>query len=357
MKGDLTMKLIIGVDISKDDFYVYILDNNKEPVYKKSKIFDNNKTGFSKFTKLIMKCQLAYETDDVHIVIEATGVYSKDLAYYLYEQNFMVSIVNPSKIKLHGESMFRRAKNDNLDAQLIAHYGITFDPPIWEPPSEQQEEIREISRRIRALTDMLVQEKNRLHAAKSTTRTSKIIIRSIKATIKNLEKQIEQLKIEQKKFLEKNSEFKKNVELLDSIKGIGIDSAIALEAELSALPKGLSIKQLTAYVGLCPINETSGKSVNKKSKISKQGVSHIREILYMCTLSAKRFNTLVSPLAQRMMKKGRLKMTVMVACMRKLLHIIYGVLKHQKDFDPNYNNKDKKNQEITNNDVKILNFA
>lgn len=127
----------------------------------------------------------------------------------------------------------------------------------------------------------------------------------------------------------------RQVALIDSIPGIGLTTAAALVAEIDfgAYP---SARQVTAQAGLTPRQRQSGTSVRGKPRLSKQGASQIRKILYFPAIVALQHNPVIRAFAQRLAERGKAKMAIVCACMRKLLHLVYGVLKSGLPFDPNY---------------------
>lgn len=133
--------------------------------------------------------------------------------------------------------------------------------------------------------------------------------------------------------IDKHSELKRIFELLTGIKGIAQTSAIALMGELLLLPPNLSHRERVKFAGLDPKTFESGKSVHKKMRLSKAGNRHIRSALYMPALSAKQHDPHVSAYFQHLVDNGKKPLQAVCAVMRKLLHAIHGMLKHDQPFD------------------------
>jgi hypothetical protein len=131
------------------------------------------------------------------------------------------------------------------------------------------------------------------------------------------------------------------VALLKSFPGIGDYSAIGLMLEIVSVTRFSSVKKLASYFGIHPVMKMSGDG-SAKPRMSKQGRKEPRHILYMVTLVAIQTNPLIKEIYQERLKKGMAKMAAMGYCMHKILRIIYGMLKHNKPFDPKI---DKKNRE------------
>ena len=119
---------------------------------------------------------------------------------------------------------------------------------------------------------------------------------------------------------------------LCTVTGIGRDTAIAVLAELPRIESFSSARELAAFVGLTPKHTTSGSSVCKRSKISKIGLSTLRKALFFRAISAMRFNEYFNEFALKLEKLGKAKKTIICAIMRKLVHVIFGILKHKEVF-------------------------
>ncbi len=121
--------------------------------------------------------------------------------------------------------------------------------------------------------------------------------------------------------------------MLLSIPGVGATSALHLLAELTLLPAGMDVRQWVAYAGLDPREYTSGTSVHKKIRISKSGNHHLRRALYMPALVAVRHDPHLRAFYEHLVARGKTKMQALTATMRKLLHAIFGMFKHDQLFD------------------------
>jgi len=129
---------------------------------------------------------------------------------------------------------------------------------------------------------------------------------------------------------------REDIELLRSIPGIGEVTSVTLQGESDGLNNFKSVKGLVSFVGIAPSEHTSGTSVHKRPKISRRGNARIRHHLYMATMRATQVNPVIKEFYERLLNRGKCKKLALVACMRKMLHIIWGVMKHRKSFDPCY---------------------
>lgn len=120
--------------------------------------------------------------------------------------------------------------------------------------------------------------------------------------------------------------------MLESIPGIGNKTAVAILAELPDIKNFKNAKEIAAFAGLTPKKRESGTSVRGKASLCKIGSAVLRKALFIPSLVAKRYNPILKAFSERLDQKGKNGMVIVAAVMRKLLHIIYGVLKNKKIF-------------------------
>jgi len=173
---------------------------------------------------------------------------------------------------------------------------------------------------------------NHLHALTASQETPKAVLKDAKLAISQLEKRIDRLTVAALVLIGKHPALARILALLIGIKGIAQTSAIALMGELLLLPPGLSHRQWVKFAGLDPQAFDSGKSVHKKTRVSKAGNRYIRSALYMPALSAKQHDPHVKAYFQHLLDNGKKPLQAVCAAMRNLLHAIHGMLKHDKPF-------------------------
>lgn len=322
------IEFCLGIDISKPDFHVALLRNEDEKIIAQA-TFDNKASGFAKLHKWLLKH--TGEKLSVHICLEATGSYGDGVSFYLTEKVARLSVINPRAIKAHGDSDLRRCKSDSADARLIADFCLCKHPSAWIPPTPEQQNTKAISRRINTLKKMLIQEQNRLEIT-----SDKDTKKDLKEHIKFIEKHIEKLDEKLLSSIKANTELIKQHELITSIPGIGDRSAAYLLAEIMDISIYTGARQLSAHAGVTPKIFQSGTSGKVRTPMSRAGNSYIRGMLFFPAMSARRFNPICKVFADRLEAKGKGKLEIIGAIMHKLLHLIYGVLKHQKPFNPNH---------------------
>lgn len=319
------MTAILGIDVAKNKFDIALLRNGKY----KTRSFENKLPGFESLTAWLKQHDVA----TLHACLEATGSYGDALARFLFDTGHTVSVVNPARIKAFGESELQRTKNDKMDAKLIARFCETMKPVVWEPDPPEVEHLRALGRRRDALVSMRTQEGNRLGAADSSVNTS------VQKVISFLDDEIEQISKLIREHINSHPDLKRKRELLKTIPGVGDVTIEAILSEINAFEGFDTVEKVVAYMGLSPKEKTSGTSVKGKSSLCKIGSARLRKILYMPALSAIQYNPFVNALYNRLKAKSKNGMIIACACMKKLVHIIYGVIKNNKPFNSAYNLK------------------
>lgn len=316
---------ILGIDVSKATLDVALLNGSKH-----LKTFTNDPHGFEQLQTWLK----SHTNNNVHACIEATGQYGFPLATYLYQQQHQVSVVNPARIKAYRQTRMFRNKTDRLDAFLIADFCMTQKPALWEPPRPEYKHLQALVHHLDALKSMLQQERNRSKSGVDTT----FVLNQIDQHINFIQQQIDDLEKMIENLINQHPEIKRQYDLLQSIPGIGFQTAVRLLAEIKDISSFKSAAQLAAYAGVTPRHYCSGTSVNRKSLMSKTGNANLRRALYMPAVVAKRCNPIINVFCERLIAMGKPPKVAVGAAMRKMLHIVYGVLKSGKPFDPNYLN-------------------
>ena len=319
---------ILGIDISKESFDVVLRGTGGE----QHRVFSNDQKGF----KALVGWAEKQPERVVHICMEATGSYWEGLAEALYQGGYRVSVVNPYQIKRYGDHLLNRNKTDKADASLIAEFCEKDRERLraWKPFSPEIKALRSMGRRLDELQGMKQQEQNRLKSGV----TDLVVIESLQENLKQLDAQIKALWKKIKEHVNQHPDLREKQRLLTSIPGIGKLTAIKMIAEIGEIKDFTSASQLAAYAGLAPKQFQSGSSVHKQTRISKQGRTELRRCLYMPAVVASEHNPIVMDLKRRILTSGHVMMEVIVAAMKKLLHLVYGVLKSGKPFDPDYGN-------------------
>jgi transposase len=314
--------VVLGIDIAKQKFDVSLLVEEKT----KHKTCKNSAEGFEALTVWLEKQGVG----KVHACLEATGNYGEDLGIYLHEAGHTVSIINPARIKGFAQSELIRTKTDKIDASLIARFCLAMKPGIWTPPAPEIRSLRALVRRVDSLIDMRSQEKNRI----STAHESVVLL--IKEHIVYLDKEIEKIRRQIDDLIGKNPHLKQRKDLLASIPGLGKATIPHLLAALNDLEKFRHVREVVAFIGLAPKETLSGSSIKGKPRLCKIGHARLRKALFMPALVSIQCNPAMIAFYNRLKYKGKNGKVIVCAIMRKLVHVIFGVLKSGKKYDPNY---------------------
>jgi transposase len=315
---------IIGIDVSKDTLDVVLLQGEN----RFHQVFANDPKGFT----LLIQWLVVRDVGQVHACLEATGQYGDGVAEYLYKAGHQVSVVNPARIKRYGDSKLHRNKTDKADATLIAEFCLKEKPLLWEPLPPYLKHLRQLVRRLDDLQTNYHQENNRLKFGVEDV----WVIDDLVDHLQDLQQHIRSSKKAIQNLIDATPQLKQPFELLLTIPGIGALTAARLLAEIGNITWFEDAPQLAAYAGLNPKGSRSGSSVVKKTHISKEGRPFLRYILYMPAIVARKHNPIIREFCVRLEERNLPQMAIVTAAMRKLLHLVFGVLKNQTPFDPNY---------------------
>jgi transposase len=314
----------LGIDVSKDSLDVVLMDGGRQL----HKVFNNNGVGH----KHLHNWLVAQRVGQLHVCLEATGQYGEEVAEFFFQRCFPVSIVNPARIKRYGESKLHRNKTDKADAALIAEFCQREDPPLWEPLPTEVKHLRALVRRLDDLQSAYQQERNRSLCGEKDA----WVLDDLQMHLGYLQERIRVARQAIQQHIEQHSNLSSQQALLISIPGIGKLTAARLLAEIGDISAFEDAPQLAAYAGLNPKGFRSGSSVHKKTRISKEGRAFLRYILYMPAIVARAHNPIIIEFCKRLTERRLAEMAIVVAAMRKLLHIVFGVLKNKAPFDPDY---------------------
>jgi transposase len=308
-----------GIDVSAKSLAVAI-QRVHQLVEQRS--FPNDSIGHSALIIWLGKSK-----SPVRVSMEATGIYSLDLAFALDAAEAVeVAVLNP-KVANRFAQTIRRSKTDAADAEVLAEYTRRMPFTAWVAPSASSMRLRSIVRHVETLSAQSAQNQNRLHAAHGSTSTPRCVVQDLKRSVASLELRIRRLRSESMTLVRQDDLLRKRYELLVSIPGIAQVSAMQLLAELSTLPSDLTVREWVAHSGLDPAHEISGSSVRKASRISRAGNRHLRRALYMPALVASRCDPHTKFFFERLLARNKARLQAFIAVARKLLHAIYGIFR------------------------------
>lgn len=315
----------LGIDISKLTFNACVIT----PAGKlRHKVFPNTAPGFAQLTDWLARQKAGH----VYACMEATGTYGEALALHLHAAGHTVSVVNPAAVKAYAQSRLSRTKTDRADAELIARFCLAQRPPAWTPPAPEVRQLQALARRLGALVEMRIMEENRL----SSGVTVEAVRQGVEEHVAYLNEQTRRTEELIREHISRHQTLRRQSELLDSIPGIGEATAAVLLAEITDVSQYRSARQVAAYAGLVPREWRSGSSVRGRVRLSKIGNARLRRALYFPAITALRCGPFFRAWAEGLRRRGKCKMSVIGAAMRKLIHLAYGVLKTGKPFDPEW---------------------
>ena len=308
-----------GLDISHLVFDVTDSDGN---YYQ----FKNNASGFKTFTKLL--------NTDSHCVMEATGYYHYQLAYHLLESGIKVSVENPLSVKRYIQMRLSKIKTDKSDSKLICEYGQYTELKLWQGNTKVEMECLQITRALVNYTKQSTMLKNKLHGEAVLGEPSKAVVRSLKRSLKHLQKEVKSL---EDRLLDLVKQVHQDVlTRLQTIPGIGPKTAIMLVVLTGGFERFNSASELCSYAGLTPVIRQSGSSVKGRARISKIGNQKLRNLLFMCSFNACKVNKACRDLYERLVAKGKSKKLALIAVCNKLLKQAFAIAKSGLIYDDTY---------------------
>lgn len=315
-------RLVLGIDVAKATLAVSL---RRSDGTRRHKQLANTPAGHAALVRWLA----THDAPHVHACLEATGTYGEAVATALVDAHHLVSVVNPAAVKAFAGSQLRRSKTDAIDADVLADFCAAHQPPAWTPWPRPVRELQALVRRRQALLEMLTQERNRQQAGELVAR----VATSLAAHIAVLEREIAALEQLIAQHLDDHPDLRAQRDLLLTIPGLADTTIARLLSECRAITDFTSARAYAAFAGLAVRRRESG-TLRGRSRLSKLGSAPLRHALYFPALTAMRCNPVIRPFSARLRAAGKHTMVIIGAVMRKLLHIVYGVLKHQRPFDP-----------------------
>jgi len=313
----------LGIDVSKNKLDASLSNGNK--VW--AGCFVNSSEGW----RQLLDWVTAQKIRRVHACLESTGRYSLGIACRLHEAGHVVSIVNPAQIRDFSRTKLGRNKTDWVDASHIREYCELFKPQPWTPPSRAYRRLGELQTIRAGIVAGLTQWKNR----KNSGMIDAVAQSLVDMTISHFTSQLGAVDEAIAQTIDNDPGLRQKRDLLLTISGVGETLAGVVLAELPGPDVLRTSAEVVAYAGLNPRQHQSGTSIDRMTRISKIGNAVLRAALYMPALSAMRYNPAIVALVTRLKSRGRLSpKQIVVAAMRKLLVLCFGVLKTGKPFDP-----------------------
>jgi transposase len=319
--------LYVGVDIAAKTFVAtWALDPATAP---KAVSFDQSEDGFSAFLQQLGATGVT--PNATLVVMEATGSYWVALAIALHQADYVVSVLNPRQVVLFARSLPRRGKTDALDAQLLVRFAAERQPAPWIPPEQVYHELRQRLVVRDGLLHMRTHAKNQRHALQQWPVRIASALEALDTVIAELNEQVASLEREIAEVL-RDGAWASSARVLLTAPGIGLITTGWLLVGTLNFTIAQSPEQLTAYVGLAPLERQSGTSLRGRAQIGHGGNGRLRTALYMATLAAARYNPNLRAFYQRLRAAGKPTKVARCATARKLLHLAWAMVKKQEPY-------------------------
>jgi transposase len=314
--------MFAGIDVSKDWFDVAWLVEGQ----LRSAHFDYSDQGIE---------QLLEQVPQGHtFVMEATGTYHVQLALKLVQAARQVSVVNPLVIKRYAQMKLKRVKTDRADAQLIMRYGYSECPPLWAPAHEEVQELQQAHGWLHDLITERTRLLNRQQAHARRAKPSEFVVSQMQLQLQQLNQRIKQCEQHLEDLVKKS--FAELYARLMSIPSIGKKTALEMIIITDGFTRFDDVKQLCAYVGVSPTTYSSGSSIKGRGSIAKLGQPRMRQLIYLCSWTAKTRNPACQQLHERMSTLGRPKKVINIAIAHKLLRQAWAVATQKVYFSPEF---------------------
>ena len=328
---DEKSRIWCGIDVSKNDMAVALdlspsLAIRKLPVKKFRRTLDG-------LHDMLAWCE-ANKAHDIHVLMEATGVYSRELQQWLqlHFPAIPVTVANPRIVKHFIESQHLGNKTDELDAMAIARMGSVQKPEATPLPAPEYLQLQEL---IRSRNDLVVKKESLEVSRAAMQDENSIASKAMLTVIKVMEKSIAEISQAIFDLKARIPEIRKNVDLMCTMPGIGTISACTILAELGPFSPDYARNEFSGYTGLQPVQRQSGTSV-KGSHLSKNGSPLLRKVLYLCSMHAVAKIPALHSLHARLLAKGKKPLTARCACMRRMLLILRSMVLNNTEFRADY---------------------
>lgn len=325
------LKQVTGIDVSKDTIQVCFgsFSNDLKQNISSSVKFSNDLSGHKKLLSWVLK-QYSSETP-LWFVMEATGVYYENLAYFLTKKGYSACVVLPNKIKNYIRTQDKKSKTDMLDAIALTQFGLEKTLNKWQMPSETMRKLKTLCRDHICIKGLINSASNRIHAKEHAYDSLKESLKWQRQQISLYKKQEKQIIEKIKELLKDDPDLNEKVSKVMTIKGVGLLTVVTLIAETDGFALITNARQLTSYAGIDVVHNQSGYRTGKTS-ISKKGNKFIRNAMFMPALCAIRCNDKLKAFYNRLVEKKNFKMIAVTAVMRKILILIYALWKNDQEY-------------------------
>lgn len=344
----LSYELFVGVDISALSFdvslYIPSVSRNDKP--EKARHYLHNEENYRRFIQYLGS-RIATPSTTL-VVMEATSTYWINLALFLKQAGFAVSVINPASARHYALSELKTTKTDAIDAQNLANMASSrfHKLPLWSPPATIYHELEQRLSYRATLLEMRKTLKNQLHALSASSFGVKAVQALYQAQIEDLTTKLTELDKDIENVLKTDPAWAASVALLKSIPGIGPITAYYLVVVTLNFTSCAKADSPAKYVGLAPTVKTSGTSVRGKGSLGPSSYRPLRSALYMAANSAARFNPALKEFYDKLRAAGKVRKVAICAVARKLIHLAFAIIRSRTLFEVGHIHKQAVSPEI-----------
>ena len=323
----------IGIDIASEDFAAYIFIKPEEPCILHEKI-SNTPDGFNLLEKWLLGRRVT--TKNGVICMESTGVYGESLCYYLAAKGYQIAVEPPLKVKRAFDESGH--KTDAVDSRQIAEYAYRFIDELifWRPNENLVEQIKVLLNSREQFTTQLGANRNSLHTLKRKQVQTLVVNQAFEEGIDRLKVSIKTIDQEIKRLISEDPKYGQMISLLVGIPGVGMLMAANLMVLTKGFTRQMTANQLAAYIGICPYQHTSGKSVYRRARSRQYGPSQLRKLLYLAAMSNRNYNENYKMYFLRKVAEGKSKRLVLNNIANKLLKVVCAMIRDQAPYIKDY---------------------
>lgn len=330
---ELAPSLFVGIDPALETFAASVLQRPADPGLTTAE-FANNLDGFEAFATWLEEHHAVKE--QTLICVEATGVYAEALCYYLAEHGFQIAVEGPLKVKRAFKTSAN--KNDPTDSRQIAEYAFRFADELclWQPKEARIEQIRTLLTAREQFVSQLSANRNLRHVLKKQVVQTPQALKAVEEMITHLKHQIKAVEQEIRRLIRNDPTLSEMRTLLVSIPSVGLLLSAHLMVVTDGFRREVSARQLAAFIGICPYEYKSGKTVDRPSRSRGYGPPVLRKLMYMASLSLKQHSQTDQRYYARKKAEGKSGRLILNNMANKLLRVICAVIRERRPYRASY---------------------
>lgn len=329
--------LFVGIDVGSETFTAAIGEFEEEAGWQitaKPMSFENKYDAFSQFLYWLNNNRTS--TKDSIVCMESTGVYGEALAYFMVSNGYKMVIEAPLKVKRAFEP--EGHKSDPVDSCQIAEYAYRFFDQLrdWKPKDVVIERLKTLLTVREQLVEQRTAHKNANQAIKRKVVRTPTAEEVHENEIKELTEHIKTVEREIRRLIDEDPASRELKRLIESVPGIGSILATFLLVTMYSAPEPYNPKALAAYIGICPYENSSGTSRNKKPTSRHYGPSPMRRLIHLAAMSVRQHSPVFERYFLRKLAEGKQKQLIINNIANKLLKIVCAIARSKTSYIPGY---------------------